>query len=60
MSSTALVPCPGCGCKAELVETASGLHRVICTRCGASGNSFQFCQEAVARWNKGVNPKRKG
>ena len=54
---TNLLPCPFCGGNASIPESYPYHHLVFCTSCGCKTDICDTEAEAIAAWNRRVEPK---
>lgn len=48
-------PCPSCSGKAHLYKVDYHGYRVVCMCCGLQTSTYEFAENAVARWNRRAN-----
>ena len=55
MATDNLKPCPCCSGNANLYKVDYHGYRVVCMRCGLQTSTYEFPENAVARWNRRAN-----
>ena len=54
---TNLLPCPLCGGEAATEEEFTSFNVVRCLACGVVTDTYDTIAEAIAAWNRRVEPK---